>query len=359
MIEQPYREFSSRLFSRSVQAPQPIKAQFEITYRCNIRCVHCYTDPFNTPSALGRELAFPDIVRLLDELAGAGVLWMTLTGGEAFAHPRFKEIYRAAKDRGFILALFTNGTTVTDSLADFLAEDPPFKIEMSLHAATAATYEAVTQVPGSHARCLEGIRRLLDRKLPLSLKTNGMALNRLEIPRIKAFVESLGLAFRLDNILYPRLNGDMAPTLQRLSPAELLVLEGDDSCVRNWEPEDSEAPPDDRLFRCGCGTNAVTISPYGVLRPCSFTTWPQYDLRRTPFKEAFQKLAETIQEARYAGPSACRACPAHVFCDKNPAMAAHEAGSREAPVDYFCQVAFGRQALAGRSPDARRAEVRP
>ena len=101
-------------------------------------------------------------------------------------------------------------------------------------------------------------------------------------------------------------------------------------------------PPSDRLFRCGCGTNSATISPYGILRACTFTTWPEYDLRTLSVREAFSRLVEKINEARYAGQTPCRSCPVTRFCEKNPVSALHEAGSMEAPVEYFCDVAYGR-----------------
>ena len=189
--EQLYQTFSRDVWERTAQVQMPVRASFEITYRCNIHCLHCYTDPFNTPMHLRRELKFGEILRILDQLAEAGVLWITLTGGEAFVHPQFRQIYQAAKQRGFILGLFSNGTVITDDLADFLSANPPFQIEVSLHAATAKTFEHLTQVPGSFKRFDEGVRRLLRRGLPVKIKTKAMTLNRGELSTIKAYVESL------------------------------------------------------------------------------------------------------------------------------------------------------------------------
>jgi radical SAM protein with 4Fe4S-binding SPASM domain len=351
--EQPYSEFSRRIWDQSAQRdhPLPTRVQFEITYRCNIHCVHCYTDPFNTPGHLRRELTVDQMLELFDPLAEAGVLWMLLTGGEALVHPQFKRIYREAKQRGFIVSLFSNGTTVTENLADFLAADPPFQIEVSCHGATPNTFEKITQVPGSFQRFEEGVRRLLERGLPLKIKTKGMTLNRGELPQIKRFVEGLGLDFRLYTRIYPRLDGDLSSTQYRLPAPEILDLEFGDA-LGPVESEDEEdrcvsgqfgPPPDDRLFRCGCGTNSITISPYGILRACTFTTWPAYDLKEMPLREAFGRLVQEIRQARYTGISPCRSCVAYSLCDKNPVMALAEAGSMEAPVPDFCETAFGRK----------------
>ena len=358
--EEQYGEFSRRLFSRTARDPQPTRVQFEITYRCNIHCMHCYTDPFNTPMHLRRELAVSEILRIFDELADAGVLWMTITGGEAFVHPQFKRIYQEAKARGFILHLFSNATVISEDLAEFLAADPPFTIDVSCHGATPETFEKVTQVAGSFRRFQDGIRRLLARGLPLKIKTKAMTVNRHELPKIKAFVESLGLQFNLYTTIHPRLNGDLSSTQYRLSPKEIVELELGEALVADeWEercgnegtPTSSgaafNAPPDDRLFRCGCGTNTITINPYGILRACTHTTWPAFDLRTMDFMDAFGRLVEAIRQARYTDESPCRSCPVYTLCDKNPAMALHEAGSVEAPVKHFCDVAFGKAEKMG------------
>jgi len=356
--EQPYSEFSRRIWDRSVQGPDPLptKVQFEITYRCNIHCVHCYTDPFNTPAHLRRELTLDQMLRLFDQLAEAGVLWMLLTGGEALVHPQFKRIYREAKERGFIVSLFSNGTTITEDAADFLAANPPFLLEVSCHGATAETFEKITQVPGSFRRFQEGVHRLLEKGLPLKLKTKAMTLNRGKLPEIRRFVEGLGLKFQFNGDIYPRLNGDLSSTRHRLPGSEIIDLEfggllapdEEDRCAEKGisspgERPRFEPPSDDRLFRCGCGTNSMSISPYGILRACTFTTWPAYDLKEIPLREAFARLVQEIRQARYTGESPCRTCVVHTLCNKHPVMAAVESGSMEAPVPAFCETAFGRK----------------
>lgn len=361
LSEEEYKDFSRRIWDRSTVAHLPTRVQFEITYRCNIHCVHCYTDPFNNSKDIRRELSLNEMLHLFDELVEAGVLWMLLTGGEAFTHPQFKQIYREAKARGFIVTIFSNATTITEELADFLKSNPPFGLEISCHGATSETFDRITKIPGSFIRFKEGIRRLKERKIPFTIKTKAMTLNRGELPQIKAFVENLGLNFRLYSSISPRLDGDISSTQYRLSPEEIIELEyGDllssedlsERCDEENSSSDSKAllepPSDDRLFRCGCGTNSLTISPHGILRSCTFTTWPAYDLRQMPVREAFNQLVETIREARYKGESLCRVCPVYLFCQKNPVSALRESGSMEAPITHLCDVAYGRAEKEGR-----------
>lgn len=57
----------------------PYSCQWEITCRCNLHCVMCYTDCFNRPDAIRQELSTAEILRIMDELAEAGTLELCLT----------------------------------------------------------------------------------------------------------------------------------------------------------------------------------------------------------------------------------------------------------------------------------------
>ena len=109
-----YGGFSRTAHTRAAEQGAVVNAQIELTYGCNLRCVHCYTDCYNQPELIReRELPFSDVIRTLDQLQTAGVLWVCLTGGEIFMRPDFREIYLAARQRGFLITLFTNATLVT------------------------------------------------------------------------------------------------------------------------------------------------------------------------------------------------------------------------------------------------------
>ena len=147
----------------------PLVCQWEVTCRCNLHCVMCYTDCFNRPEFVRQELTTGDILRIMDEMAEAGTLELCLTGGEPMMRPDFFQIYEHAVRRGFLVTVFTNGTLITEAAAERFAACRPHRIEISLHGMTADTFERVTQGPGSHRRCLDGIRLLLERHLPVTL----------------------------------------------------------------------------------------------------------------------------------------------------------------------------------------------
>src|SRR2546427_311926 len=349
MIE--YKDFSLSVHTQAAEQNKLVNAQIELTYGCNLHCVHCYTDCYNRPDLIKQELSYEEITRILDQLAAEGCLWVCLTGGEIFMRKDFLDIYDYAKQKGFLITLFTNGTLFTEAMADYLKEHPPFSIEISCHGATEETFDRITQVKGSFQRFLKGMRLLVERGLPIKIKTKAMTLNQHELDQIKAFVEGLGTQFRLGTAINPRLDGDLEPAAYRLSPEEIVALESQEG---DREPEDRcpEAesqlgpPSDDRLFRCGCGTTAVHINAWGRLGACTWGT-ERADLRQVTVADAIAEVFPRIRAARYQTDTPCRTCHVHIFCNKMPANAAAEAGDPEQPVEHFCRVAYQRARQMG------------
>ena len=115
---------------------------------------------------------------------------------------------------------------VTEKVADYLEEWPPFAIEITLYGRTKETYEALTGIPGSYERCLRGVSLLRDRGLPLKLKTVPTTINKHEVVAMKDFVEQeLHLDFKFDSLVNPRIDCSQSPLAVRLSPEEVVALD--------------------------------------------------------------------------------------------------------------------------------------
>ena len=269
---------------RSLPERFPLSCQWEITCRCNLRCTMCYTDCLNRPEFVRQELTTAEILRILDEMADAGTLELCLTGGEPLSRPDFFLIYEQAVRRGFLVTVFTNGTLITDTEADQFAALPPHRIEISLHGSTAQTFERVTQHRGSYHRCIRAIRLLLDRRLPLALKTTALTLNRHEILSIKEYAASLGtVPFKLGEELRPELDGGAGPYQYALSEGELMELNRSDPLL--WDEACRRSQAD--LLPCASGMQRFHIDAYGNLQLCSGNRRQGYDLRNGSFREGF------------------------------------------------------------------------
>ena len=342
-----YGDFSQRVHERAAAQQRVIKAQLELTYRCNLHCRHCYTDPYNSKEFLPRELTLDEIHRLLDDMQQIGIVWFNLTGGDIFMHPEFFEIYEAAYRKGFLLQLYTNGTLFTKAAIERLQQMPPFTIDISCHSVREESFDWFTQVPGSFRAFVRGLGLLRDGGLPFTLKTKAMNWNRDEMPAIRQFVESFGQEFGVTTSLSPRLNGDLSSLSYRIAPDEAVALHGDQWDMDRDEkrcgpPAGLPIPTTDRLYRCGCGTNTIHINAWGELGSCTLQYERRVSLRIHPLADAIKMLFGEIQGLRYQGESPCRTCEVHTFCDKKPSDARWECGSAEAPIPYNCDVAVAR-----------------
>lgn len=341
-----YRDFSRALHERAERSDRVIKAQMELTYRCNLHCVHCYTDPYNAREFFPKELSLKEILRILDEMADLEILYLNLTGGEIFTHPNFFEIYDYAYRKGFLLMLYTNGTMFTKAIVDRLAQSPPFSIDVSCHSVNAEAFDRFTQVPGSFRHFLKGMELLRHSGLPFCFKTKAMNWNNEELPQIQRFIESFGQSFRFTTSLSPRLNGDLSSLNHRLTPEEIHRLEkkelrADSDPCQETSTEAFSSPPE-RLYRCGCATNTIHISAWGELGTCTMQYEHRASLRDRSLKDAISAVFAKVRARRYTTDSPCRTCEIFTFCDKLPADARWECNDPEAPIPYDCDVALAR-----------------
>src|SRR5213594_170042 len=316
------QEFSERFSQRLSGRSFPLSGQWEITCRCNLRCVMCYTDCFNTPDMLRQELSLREIVRIMDEIREAGCLELTLTGGEPLARRDFLDIYAHAKQKGFLVTVFTNGTLLTEKIADFWVQYPPSMIEISLHGLTKESFERITQGPGSYERCMTGIRLLLERKLPLTLKTAGMTVNRDEILEIKQHVDRLGerngtkVWYKFGSDIRPRLDGSEDVYAYQLPEQDVIVIEQAEPEFRaerfRQDGQKAEMIRQGKS-RCGGGQYKFHIDAYGQLQLCSNNRRRSYDLRRGSFQEGFYKVLP-----QFPCPARQAAAPELIGIDRAP-----------------------------------------
>jgi radical SAM protein with 4Fe4S-binding SPASM domain len=352
-----YEELVRRIQHGDRRARVPLQGSFELTYRCNLACTHCWVNlPSGDRATRARELTAPEIFRITDEIVDAGGFWLLLTGGEIFVRPDFFEIYRHMKRRGLLLILYTNGTTVTPRVADLLAEYPPVRIEISLYGMTPATYRAVTE-RDAFARCVRGIRLLLERRLNLKLKSVVTTANYDEFSAIRDYVRrEFGLSFTYDpNINFRKVAGreGTAPAAVRVPPDKIValdrVMEAETGELRAFYGRDQRLESD-YVFNCGAGVNTYHIDPYGRMSTCMMVPTIGYDLRRGSFREGWDSFVERVVELRRSRTTRCQSCAIAGACDTCPGWSTLEHGTLEDPVDYMCEINHRRAEAFGGAP---------
>ncbi len=350
-----YGEFSLALHEKFTDKRAPIDATLEVTRRCPLECQHCYNNlAMGDLAARKRELTKEEYFVLLADLADMGVIWLLFTGGEIFARKDFLEIYTFAKQKGFLITLFTNGILINEKIADYLREFPPFKIEITLYGRTKETYEALTQMPGSYDRCMRGIQLLLDRGLPLKLKTVGTKVNRHEVASMKEFAEQeLGVEFMFDSLMSPRIDCSQAPLNVRLSPEDVVALDvfwpKTANEHRKMLAREIERPPVHlgTVYSCGGGLKSFAIDPYGHMSICVLSHQDTYDIRIGGARAGWEHFLLSVRERKATRPTKCTNCRLHSVCSMCPANGELENGDPESPVEFLCEVAHLRGLALG------------
>jgi len=316
----------------------PYHALLELTYGCNLRCVMCYNP---THKAQG-ELTLDEYIELFDQLARAGTVQLTLTGGEVLARRDFWDIAQAARDRHFALRIFTNGTRVTPEVARRFADLVPLSIEVSLYGVNAETHDAVTAIPGSFVKTIEGIRNLTAAGAPVMVKTLLTQLNKHEVDETLALIDELGVRFKgFDPVVFANHNGDESPISLRVPADEVAALLPFDLECR----EDPFTGDDNAM--CGAAHDFVSITPHGDVYPCLSMRIPMGNVRERPFGEIWStpdadvEIA-SVREATWKSLHVCGDCDARGICQRCPGLAHHEDGDVLGPSSTHCELTFAR-----------------
>jgi radical SAM protein with 4Fe4S-binding SPASM domain len=331
------------------QARFPFSGTLELTYRCDLNCIHCYC---KGSEKLSEELDTDTWKRLLDELYKEGCLFIVFTGGDPFVRKDFRQIYTYAKKRGFIVSVFTNAQRIGSKEIELFSKLPPYCIEITLNAVTKNCYEIITQKEGSFNRGIHNVMALAKAKIPIILKANCLKENIGEIAKVKKFAEKLlgrpsttTYYFKYDIMIYPRLNQDKAPCAHRLSAEEFrrLYVQDKDICqeyengIRHGLPELNR----DRqfLYRCDSWMEHFFINPFGMLKFCQFSNKFSVNLREKAFREGFYSVFPKISMQKFKTNTKCLGCKLRSLCYQCPARAFLETGDEEAPVEYYCSLA--------------------
>jgi radical SAM protein with 4Fe4S-binding SPASM domain len=346
----PQIEFGSlvaELHSSAAGSRRPLNGTFELTERCNLSCRMCYVrHPAQDACRRTCELSPTAWLELAREAVDHGMVFLLLTGGEVFLRPDFFEIYTPLTRMGLLITLFTNSTLITRDIAARLAEAPPNRTAVTLYGATAATYEAVTGVPGSFSRCCDGIEALAQHGLPLSVKTTLTRQNVGELEAMREMAHAWGLPFSPSWLLSRRRDGFASEVEAcRLPVATCMALEMEAKAASMAERADV-TPEGGRCesegaFYCYAGKAAFAIGADGAMNPCLDFVRPGARPLETGFGTAWTEVQRFVDAVPPASET-CQRCDLRQYCPRCPAWSEMETGTLDQPVPFLCEIARAR-----------------
>jgi mycofactocin radical SAM maturase len=251
----------------------PICLTWELTYACNLACVHCLSSSGRRDP---RELSTDECRRVVDELSAMQVFYVNIGGGEPTVRRDFWELleYATAHDVG--VKFSTNGSRITPERARSLAANDYLDVQISLDGASPEVNDAV-RGPGSHAMALRAMEHLADagmRNFKLSVVVTRH--NVAQLDALEAIADRYGAQLRLTRL---RPSGRGADVWDELHPTA-----AQQRLLYDWLMERGERVlTGDSFFHlggygaslpglnlCGAGRVVCLIDPVGDVYACPF-----------------------------------------------------------------------------------------
>jgi radical SAM protein with 4Fe4S-binding SPASM domain len=323
----------------------PLSVQLDLTYRCNQRCVHCYVERDDHGEMTTAE--FKDI---LGQLAEAGALFLSLSGGEVLLREDFFEILEHARALLFNVRLKTNGTLLRERDAKRLHDLGVEQVQVSIYSHRPEAHDGITRIPGSLERSVQGIRLLKSQGLKVAVSDVLMRQNMHDYAGVQALAADLGAVFTMDPTVTPKMNGDRSVTALRVPLIVLKQLFSDPSLVGSVKEFCAPPPPPDdealdgRL--CSAAHSACYISPYGDLFPCVQFPLLCGSVRRQKFLDVWRgsPVLEEVRAIRPRDLPACCGCAHLAGCTRCPGLAYME-GDLRGPSPLDCEKSYARTGI--------------
>ncbi len=332
----------------------PICLTWELTYACNLSCVHCL-------SSSGRrdpgELSTAECMAVIDELERMQVFYVNIGGGEPTVRPDFWELVDYATAHHVGVKFSTNGIKLTAGVARRLAGSDYVDVQISLDGATAEVNDAVRGA-GSYATALRAMQNLADAGFTgfkISVVMTRHNLDQLDA--FKAIADRFGAQLRITRL---RPSGRGADVWDELHPTA-----GQQRVLYDWLVAHGEGVlTGDSFFHlaafgdalpglnlCGAGRVVCLIDPVGDVYACPFAihdTFLAGNVRQAGGFARVWRHSELFTELRRPQTGgACHSCSAFDACRGGCMAAKFFTGLPLDGPDPECVKGHGERALAG------------
>jgi len=342
-------------FHQGLEAP--ICMTWELTYSCNLACVHCLSSSGRRDPA---ELTTAQAMAVVDELAEMKVFYVNIGGGEPMIRPDFYDIVSYATSKGVGVKFSTNGTFIDAIQAKRLASMDYLDIQISVDGADPITNDAI-RGPGSFAKALKAMEHLADANFgafKISVVVNRHNVDQLD--QFEALAARYGAQLRLTRLRPAgrgadtwdqlRLQAEQQVTLYRWLLDHPSVLTGDSFFHLNaLGPENL-----DGLNLCGAGRVVCLIDPIGDVYACPFVLHDHFKAGNVTGPGGFAKvwsdsaLFEDLRQPQ--SPGACASCGQFDACAGGCMAAKFFTGLPLDGPDPECVTGHGDAALARVDP---------
>lgn len=355
VTEKPITENTQDFFLEEVQGtPLISNVQFELSSRCNERCIHCYIP--NDKKNRGFDMPAAKVKDIIDQLADMGGIHVTFSGGEAFLHKDLLELVRYAREKDLMISILSNLISLKDEQIPLLKEYNVSLIQVSLYSMNPEIHDLITTVKGSFQKTKAAIEKLVAADVPVQISCPIMKANLHGYREVLQYAQSLKIKAQTDYIMMAEANFDTSNLANRISieeTEELLrdIMQYDTDYKENVltkRPISEEIKFNLERYKkqrlCGVGYDNCCITANGDVYPCA--GWQSMVLGNV-YKQSLREIWESSEEIKklrkitQASFPQCLECEARDFCARCLVRNYNESGGDMFKINkHFCDVAF-------------------
>jgi len=297
----------------------PMKVQWELTYNCNLKCLHCHIWKIPAEVNAKNTLTLDQQKKIVDDLRACDVGHVSFSGGEMFLQKSVFDLIAYAKSAGMKVGGNSNAYLINETIAEKIAKSGLDMLYVSLDGDNPATHDHIRGVEGAFQRALEGVASMKkakpEMKVFFNLTVNSKNVDQLAgVARLAREAGAAGLTIEMTNTF-----DKYSPARDLLlAPEQLATLKAQIAELFEQYPDLLPHPPGyfgefenyltnpDSLYkyRCVAGYVSAQIHPNGDLFPCPVAFKKLGNLAEKPFRELWfspeaDQLRLDIKEGRH------------------------------------------------------------
>ena len=337
--------WSTYIHAKGAALGMPVAGNFELTARCNFGCKMCYVHDSDGTD----ELSADQWIEIGRQAVEKGMVFLLLTGGEPLLRKDFKEIYSALKKLGLLISINTNGSLIDQDMFDFLSENPPLRMNISLYGCSNETYARLCGKPVFDV-VSRNIIRLHEAGISVRINSSITPYNACDIKGLYKFAEQWDLPLKATTYMFPpvRVNGCKYGEAEHRFSAEeaagyMMQCQEQyltpERLAENYEEiffEDEDCAGSDEHMRCRAGSSAFWVTWDGRMLPCGMFPSEGFAIAEHGFEGAWQAVRAFAKSIVL--PEKCGRCSHKRKCPACAAACLAETGRTDVLPDYICEM---------------------
>lgn len=329
----------------------PIAGNIELLPLCNMDCKMCFAKMTRQEMEAHAPMHdYKEWLEIARQASDAGSIFMLLTGGEPFLYPNLKGLYFGLKKMGYIVSINTNGTLITDEIVEWLAEEPPRRLNITIYGSSDETYGKLCGNPKGFTQVMDAVKKLRSRGISIKFNCSLTPYNIQELDKIYYIAQDLDIPIDMGFYMFPPVRTNNVGNVKyRLTAKEAAYARYRSEKLRygkewekyvkysleqyyNYEQTEEYCAG----YTCRSGNSVYWINYDGTMSACSFTNDYSIDVFEKGFAASWTGIKQHVQKSWMS--EKCHYCKMRILCGRCAASAVSETKSISGVPEYYCEL---------------------